>query len=433
MVEALSNIEAKSPQAVADAIAGEIVATAKTLADGKLAGSADAAKIAPLADWIVRHPDLFSPAGGPAREQIAKAASSYMAEKTKLEAQIKRDSRLAIAMWDGSAEDERLLIRGSAGTPGPRTPRRMPTALGGQGPSAKVTGSGRLELARHLVDPANPLISRVMVNRLWHHLFGRGIVASVDNFGVLGEAPSHLELLNHLADQFVKDGWSVKKAIRRMVLSSTYRMSSKPNAKGSEIDPGNLLLHRMRIRRLEGEVIRDAILAISGRLDRRAYGQSVPVYLTAFMTGRGRPGGGPLDGNGRRSIYTSVRRNFLSPMMLAFDMPQPFSSMGRRTVSNVPAQALIMMNDPLVIQQAQRWAKGVLAEKDMTAQQRIEKMYLAAFARGPSEAETNDALAFLQSQAKLHGIPAEKRDNAEQPWADLCHVLFNVKQFIFVN
>ena len=151
------------------------------------------------------------------------------------------------------------------------------------------------------------------------------------------------------------------------------------------------------------------------------------------MTGRGRPGGGPLDGNGRRSIYTSVRRNFLSPMMLAFDMPQPFSSMGRRTVSNVPAQALIMMNDPLVIQQAQRWAKNVLAEKDMTAQQRIEKMYLAAFARGPSEAEMSDAMAFLKSQAKLHGIPAEQRASAEQPWADLCHVLFNVKQFIFVN
>jgi hypothetical protein len=214
---------------------------------------------------------------------------------------------------------------------GDAAPRRFLEALAGDKPLTVAHGSGRLELARQMTDPAlNPLIGRVMVNRAWHHLFGRGLVASVDNFGVLGEKPTHPELLDYLADQFVREGWSTKKLIRMLVLTRAYQMSSRPDAQADAADPENLLLHRMRLRRLEGEAIRDAMLSISGRLDETRFGPSVPVFLTEFQDGRGRPASGPLDGNGRRSIYLAVKRNFLSSLLLAFDTPVPFSTVGRR-------------------------------------------------------------------------------------------------------
>src|SRR5207247_2496653 len=144
----------------------------------------------------------------------------------------------------------------------------------------------------------------------------------------------------YLASEFVRNGWSLKKVIRALVLTRAYRMASTGDAKADEVDPGNVLLHQARVRRLEGEAIRDAMLMVSGRLDRTLYGPPVPVYLTPFQDGRGRPASGPLDGNGRRSLYLATRRNFLSPFLLAFDTPIPFSTVGRRTVSNVPAQAL---------------------------------------------------------------------------------------------
>jgi hypothetical protein len=151
----------------------------------------------------------------------------------------------------------------------------------------------------------------------------------------------------------------------------------------------------------------------------------VPVFLSEFQTGRGRPASGPLDGNGRRSIYLSVRRNFLSALLLAFDMPIPFSTVGRRTVSNVPAQALILMNDPFVHQQADLWAKRALARPG-TPKERLAWMVASALGRPPTAVEEQKCLAFLAGQTKLHGAePAA--------WADLAHVLYNSKEFIFLH
>ena len=211
-------------------------------------------------------------------------------------------------------------------------------------------------------------------------------------------------------------------------------MSSAPDGKGDELDPQNLLLHRAPIRRLEGEAIRDAMLSLSGRLDRAQFGGSVQVHLTPFMQGRGRPGGsGPLDGAGRRSLYTEVRRNFLSPMMLAFDTPIPFSTMGKRNVSNVPAQALILMNDPFVTQQAEAWAKRLLTPPEQTPEERISRMYLSAFGRPPTAQETIDSLAFLDEQGRELGQAPDAARKNPKVWADLCHVLWNVKEFIFLR
>jgi len=324
-------------------------------------------------------------------------------------------------MVDGPGIDEALFVRGDHLQRGELVPRRFLSALGGT-PVADPQGSGRLELARLVASADNPLTARVIVNRLWHHLFGRGIVPTVDNFGVLGQPPSHPRLLDHLARQFLTDGWSLKATIRRLVLSRTYRMASTADPAAASRDPDNRLWHHFPVRRLTGENLRDAILAVSGRLDPSLGGPGVDVHLTDFMTGRGRPRGGPVDGAGRRSLYVQVRRNFLSPWMLAFDTPQPFSAVGRRSRTNVPAQALALMNDPLVLEQAGRWAARELAESG-TDRERLDRMFVTALARPATEAE---ASAILDYAATVEGDAATR-------WQQVAHVLFNLKEFAWVH
>jgi hypothetical protein len=364
----------------------------------------------------------------PPSPEVRKKVQALAAEFRQVEASLPPPRR-ALATADGSPVDESVFIRGNAKTLGPVVPRRFLEVFGGDRVPAPPGGSGRLELARQMTDPARtPILPRVMVNRLWKHHFVDGIVRSPDDFGVLGQPPTHPELLDFLAGEFVKGGWSLKNMHRMMVLSRAYQMASRADPQADAADADNKLLHRMPIRRLEAEAIRDAMLAVSGRLDPTLYGPSVMPHLTPFMVGRGRPTiGGPLDGAGRRSLYLNVRRNFLTPMFLAFDYPTPFSTMGRRSVSNVPAQALTMMNNPLVLQQAELWAKRTLAQAGQTPRQRVHHMYEEALGRPPTEAEASAALAFLHEQARLYS-PDEAR-----AWADLAHVLFNVKEFIFIN
>lgn len=336
------------------------------------------------------------------------------------------------ALADGTPEDEYVFVRGNHRLLGEQVPRRDLVALGGEQWSVSQ-GSGRLEWAEACVSADHPLTSRVLVNRLWHHLFGRGIVASVDNFGVLGTTPTHPELLDHLALTFVEDGWSIKRALRRLALSRTYRQASHKSAESEAVDPTNSMWHRMEVRRLQGEAIRDAMLAISGRLDETRFGPSVPVHLTDFMQGRGRPGvSGPQDGAGRRSIYQEVRRNFLPPMMLAFDAPIPFNTVGQRNTSNVPAQALILLNDPFVHEQAERWANRLLTEEP-DANARIRRAFLEAFTREPTAADQARARAFLAAQTVALGGSEEMANDHAGAWRDLCHALWNVKNFVYLD
>jgi hypothetical protein len=326
---------------------------------------------------------------------------------------------LALAVADGTGMDEHVLVRGNSRNLGDLAPRRFLEVLGGGTMATPASGSGRLELARHLVDPkSNPLTPRVLVNRLWKHHFGEGIVKSTDDFGAMGRPPSHPELLDWLASRFVEGGWSIKAIQRLIVTSSAYRMSSVPAGEAERLDPDNVWLHRANVRRLEAEAIRDSLLALAGRLDPAMYGPNVPVHLNAFMEGRGRPArSGPLDGEGRRSIYLAVRRNFLNPMFLTFDAPVPFSCMGRRNTSNVPAQALILLNDPLVVEQARLWARRMESAPADDDRGRLHGAFLLAFGRPPTEDESGRCLAFLKGSG----------------WADLCHVLLNMKELIFIN
>lgn len=409
-----------APPAIAVATAQDSTANADYLrttltswADGSLAGRADAAEGVSALNSLLTGVTPFL-----RTEEIAGLIREFRRVESSLPAPV-----YALGACDGPADDEHLFIRGSAKNLGPKIPRRFLEALTPDAASADRSAvPTRLDLARRIADPANPLTSRVIVNRVWHHLFGRGIVASTDNFGALGDVPSHPELLDHLAERFVRDGWSLKQLIRWILLTRTWQQSSRADAAADVVDPDNKLLHRQNVRRLEAEAIRDSLLAISGRLDPKMYGPGVPVHLTEFMEGRGRPGtSGPLDGAGRRSIYLEVRRNFLPPMLLTFDTPTPFNTMGRRSVSNVPAQALILMNDPFVQQQAQLWAKSGARYEDGNTE-RLTRMYLQAFSRPPSESEMPALLAYLK----------EARSDA-RAWTDLAHALINTKEFIFLN
>lgn len=368
------------------------------------------------------------------RSESSKIASQLKTIRAQVASINEKTPRpeLALAMTDGSAEEEYIFIRGNHKTLGKQTTRRYLAAISDR-PLNPSDGSGRLQLARKITAPNNPLTTRVAVNRVWHHVMGRGIVETVDNFGVLGKLPTHPELLDYLAAEFERDGWSIKRLIKRIVMSRTYQMSSKPNPAAVSIDPDNNLLHRSHIKRLPGEAIRDSILSISGRLDTKMFGPPVPIHLTSFMTGRGRPRkSGPMDGEGRRSIYVAVRRNFLSPMMLAFDTPIPFNAIGKRNNSNVPAQALIMMNDPFIIGEAGRWAEQLIAS-NQSRQQRIQSIYETALGRPPSTDELENAESFLKIQAKELGLNEDQIDSNRDVWRDLCHVVFNLKEFIFLN
>ncbi len=354
-------------------------------------------------------------------------AAAALAELTSKEKELAKkavwESRLALGMWDGPGVDSAVFVRGNHRSLGPVVPHRSLEAIHGPNALQHKTGSGRLELAEQWTDPkTNPFLPRVMANRVWHHLFGRGLVASTDNFGVLGELPTHPELLDALALDFVADGWSMKKLVRKLVLTDTYRQSSTADADADKADPSNLLLHKFRLRRLEGEAIRDAMLSVSGRLDPKPPATNVPTHLTPFMDGRGRPGvSGPLDGDGKRSVYLSVRRNFLSPFLLAFDTPIPFSPVGRRQVSNVPAQALILLNDPFVHGEAARWGQKLATAKGTTAE-RVAGMYRAAFGRPPTKDEAETCAEFVNG-----------KETDAKAWAELAHTLLNVKEFVFVR
>ncbi len=293
------------------------------------------------------------------------------------------------------------------------------------------TGSGRLAWAEAVLDDDNPLTTRVIVNRIWHHLFGRGIVETVDNFGLQGMLPSHPELLDYLAISFRQGGWSIKGMLKQIMLSETFQRSTIAPEQSREVDPQNIYLSHFPVRRLEAEAIRDGILAVSGCLNPEMYGESIPVYLSDFMTGRGRPKvSGPMDGMGRRSVYIAVRRNFIPPMMLTFDKPIPFSTFGKRNTTNVPAQSLTLLNDPFIHDHAYYWAEHILRLGDKSVEDRITMVYLAAFSRQPSTEEIAQGIEFLTLHATDLGSSLDLLKDDPDLWKEYCHSIINLKEFI---
>jgi len=356
--------------------------------------------------WIAVDEIVFSDSPKPPEDPAAAEpipVAPALPQLAALEREVP-ESEFAMVAEDLNPHNVRLHIRGSHKNLGEEIPRGFLRVVPGAKPAVAATASGRLELASAIASPSNPLTARVMVNRIWKHHFGQGIVRSTDNFGKMGEPPSDPALLDFLAASFVESGWSIKAMHRLMLLSSAYQSE-------------------MPVRRLEGEAIRDAVLSVAGTLNRDMYGPSVPPHISSYQDGRGKPPSGPLDGDGRRSIYIQVRRNFMTPLFVAFDYPPPISAMGNRTVSTVPSQALMMMNNEFVAQQAAKWAARIIG-KLRAPEQRLEQMYTEAFARKPERAEVERILAFVESQ----GARSEAA-----VWADVAHVLLNSPEFIYVR
>ncbi|MGK0186191.1 MAG: hypothetical protein ACI9R3_001974 [Verrucomicrobiales bacterium] len=282
-----------------------------------------------------------------------------------------------------------LFERGDHKQPGEPVARRFLDAFG-----ARIYPdgtSGRLELAEDIVD-GNPLAARVIVNRLWHHVFGQGIVTTPDNFGRLGELPTHPELLDFLARRMRDGGWSMKRMLRLLVTSQAFQRSAIATEIAMERDPENALLSHWAVRRLEAEAIRDSILSVSGRLNPDQFGPPV---------------GGDSD---RRSVYVRVIRNALDPFLSVFDAPVPNSTQGARDASNVPAQSLTMMNDAFVKNAAREWASnanhGEAGARNVN--DRIVEMFVRALGRSPSAVETAAAVEFVAATT-LEMKSAQKR------------------------
>ena len=300
--------------------------------------------------------------------------------------------------------------------------------------------SGRLELAEWLIDPQNRLLARVMVNRIWHHLFGAGLVRTVDNFGAGGEPPSHPELLDYLASRFVELGWSVKGMIREIVLTRTYRQASRHNLKGHEVDPDNRLLWRANRRRLEAEAYRDSVLAISGALDRTRGGPTLPLDIPESIA-LGFPTALTQDAKvndeflNRRTIYLpSVRKNQLPQLDLLnlFDFPDPDQTIGARSVTTVPTQSLYLMNSPFLREQALLTARTLLEAGGPDDKTRVSDFFLQALNRPATEQEVDQALDFIAKfQEKLGRLPEASGNLRLKAWARYCHSVFASNEFLF--
>jgi hypothetical protein len=287
--------------------------------------------------------------------------------------------------------------------------------------------SGRLELAEWLTSKENPLPARVYANRVWHWLFGRGLVASVDNFGTTGDMPSHPELLDHLAIEFMHRNWSVKQLVRYVVLSETYRQGSTESPAGLAADPENRLLWRNSRKRLEAECLRDAMLAISGQLSDEVGGATIPRGVASDYD--------YVDRSTRRSVYVPVLRNSLPEIFEAFDFPDPSLVAGSRNTSTVAPQALFLMNNALVRAQAEAAAKRLLAgdsasgasegdSKTPDDDQLIERAFLLTIARKPTPAENK--LAREAIAAAENGASQTAREGT---FADLFQMLFSSLDF----
>ncbi len=344
----------------------------------------------------------------------------------------------ALAVRDIEAPtDSRIYRRGDFQSLGEIVPRGfLSTVSVSKRRDIPKTTSGRLQLAQWLTDSNNPLTSRVLVNRIWHHLFGKGLVRTVDYFGVHGETPSHPELLDFLAIRLrEEDRWSLKQTVRRMVLSRTYQMSSTHHAEAANVDPDNELLWRMPRRRLTAESIRDAMLAASGELDPGRGGPSLGLELEGNINGLGGnvnpptwAGKIPDYVRNRRAVYLPFKRE--RPLgeleiLSVFDFPHPNDITGARPNTTVATQALFLLNAPLVKQRADKLAERLRKDQPDDERDRIDRLYLLTISRPATSDETETALAFLEQSAEdLDG-------NRPAAWRQLCHAILGSNGFLF--
>jgi hypothetical protein len=332
---------------------------------------------------------------------------------------------LAVGVREGfSPADSRLYVRGELSQPGEIVKRGFPQVLTEKQPKIEH-GSGRMELAEWIASRDNPLTARVMVNRIWLQLIGRGLVPTPDNFGASGQPPSHPELLDYLALSFNDNGWSVKKLIRSIIFSRVYQLSARFDERNFEIDPDNTLVWRIPKRRLEAEALRDTMLAVAGRLD-----LTPPKGSAIARSGEGNvsfrflggPGSDPIASDTHRTVYLPIVRDLVPEFLTLFDFPDPSLIIGERSVTTVPAQALYLMNNPFVIRQSEGMAEKLLASEG-DDDSKLTRAYLLCFSRRPSDKELSTARKFLAEYGRNRSPRAA--------WAGLCQSLFASAEFSY--
>ncbi|CAA9399713.1 MAG: hypothetical protein AVDCRST_MAG64-1637, partial [uncultured Phycisphaerae bacterium] len=365
------------------------------------------------------------------KAKLAALRAAVVAVQTK-----SPDVPTAMGVTEGRVADTPVLIRGDHTAPGQVVPRRFPVAIAGAAqPTLSPGQSGRLDLANWLTRPDHPLTSRVMVNRIWRWHFGRGLVRTPDNFGRLGEQPDNPALLDWLARRFVESGWSVKAMHRLIMSSSTYQMSAAaPDAHLAQLDPENRLQSRAELRRVEGETLRDALLAVSGLLDRAAGGPSVThVKNREFFFDHTSKDGTTYDSR-RRSVYLPVVRNNLYDVFQLFDCPDAAVPNGDRATTTVPPQALFFLNGELIHQASDALAATLLALPAADDAGRVRELHRRAFGRPATDAEVARSLALVSELDNETG--ATEPDAAKrrrQAWAWLCQTVLASNEFVYVN
>ena len=328
-------------------------------------------------------------------------------------------------------QPQRVFLRGNPVDRGQLVAPRFPGLLSGDHRKVFQDGHRRLDLARAIIDPANPLTTRFIVNWVWQHHFGRGLVRTPDNFGVRGDPPTHPQLLDYLATTYVANGWSIKRLHRQIMLSSVYQQSSEKLAKSAgvpatdaanhpdsatppgqreAVDPENRLLWRMPPKRLELEAMRDAMLAVAGVLDTTMGGRPIDLFAEPAIA--------------RRTVYGFINRDVIASLFGTFDMADPSSCTARRPETNVPQQALFALNSKFVVEQAGQLAQSTQGDGSLEAPDRIRKLYQRAYARDPDDQELTLALQYIQAQPE---------DSQPSPWTRFAQVLLAANEFLFVD
>jgi len=365
------------------------------------------------------------------------SADERTAHAKLLENAYKEYSALSKVMTvaEGEIGDTEIRLRGNHLTKGELAPRRFPSIMAPvESPTITKADSGRLALAEWLTDARHPLTSRVLVNRVWRWHFGQGLVRSVDNFGRLGESPSHPELLDWLSQQLINDGWSLKKLHKRILLSRTWQMSSDWNELAAQVDPQNRLLWRMPRQRMEAEVLRDSLLSVSGQLDRTIGGSLMTTAPFQNLSLGGASRKPELYQSQRRSVYLPVLRGSVYDAFQAYDFPDPAVLNGDRTTTIVASQALFLLNAPIVAQSAAHLAESISGLPERTTQDRLQALCQQLFSRPANEDEIVLWQTFLNRYETAESLAGETLDLRRlAAWQGLCKALLSSNDFVYVN
>jgi hypothetical protein len=338
-----------------------------------------------------------------------------------------------MAVSDQKPENLKIHIRGSHLSLGAEVPRQFPQILVGDSPaSLPLDHSGRLDLANWLANPEHPLTSRVIVNRVWQWHFGAGLVRTPDNFGRLGERPTHPQLLDWLARRFTEQGWSLKALHRMLILSSTYQQSTHYNPAAAQLDPENRLWWRMNRQRMEVEVLRDSLLVVSGGLDDVMGGTQLTTPNRGYVTSTANVNPVVYQTN-RRSIYLPVVRSALFELFQAFDFADPSVLNGHRDQTTVAPQALFMMNSSFVLEQSRRLARTLVSRSDLDDTSRIRLLYEMAYGRPPSEVEVQRGKIYMATFQQAARDKLKTEDLTLRAWESLCRAILAANEFLYVE